>query len=141
MRKVLLLLAALGCVEMLSAAEPVKRNKPEERINKSQLQSSDKLFRYTVSNPCHLDKYEYFCCPVRKIVRRKRGEGSWIDYCYNEKDELIGIRRGNHSASVKRSDFSTVGGCSRCGNTKIRQRAWRHTVSPKLAPAKKKKRR
>ena len=80
-------------------------------------------------------------CPVKKIVRRKNTEGKWADYCYNAKEELIGIRKSDHRGTVKRSDFTTVTGCSQCRSTLLKQKAWRHNTRPKLAPAKKKKKR
>ena len=110
-----------------------------ERISKEQMLKGDILIRYTREKPCGLDKYKYLCCPVRKLVRRKTGNEKWTDYYYNEKDELIGIRKGNFSGVVKRSDFSTVSGCSRCMNTRFRQHSWKHNTNPKLAPPKKKK--
>lgn len=118
-----------------------EKEKDPERIGKDQLLHKDILIRYTPEKPCWLDKYQYLCCPVRKLVRRKTGKEQWTDYYYNEKEELIGIRKGNHSGVVKRSDFSSISGCSRCMSTKIRQRTWKHNTRPKLAPPKKKKNR
>ena len=135
-----ILLSAWG----VFAAPPVppKAQTKDERITKEQLLAKDQLLLYTVLKPCSLDKYKYFCCPVRKIVRRKTAEGKWTDYCYNSKDELIGIRRHGRQTSGLRSDFSSVPGCSLCGNTQIKQRTWSRSSSPKvIIPKPKKKKR
>ena len=113
----------------------------QERISKENLLANDSIIRYTAVKPCHLDKYEYFCCPIRKIVRRKAADGKWTDYCYNEKDELIGLRKSDHRGTVKRSDFSAVSGCSKCRSTTLKQRSWKHDTKPRMAPPKKKKKR
>ena len=135
-----LLLCTAGAI---SSAAEVKAagEKKGERISQESLLKSDRMFHDSAANPCGLDKYKYFCCPVRKIVRRKAAEGKWTDYCYNERDELIGIRKGDHRGSVKRSDFSAVTGCSRCGNREIKQHSWKFNTNPRLAPPKKKKNR
>lgn len=126
---------------LFSAPRSAVPSGEKERISKESLLKNDKLFRYTTVKPCGLDKYKYFCCPVRKIVRRQAAEGKWTDYCYNGKDELIGIRKGDHRGTVKRSDFSAVSGCTQCRNSTIKQHSWKHNTKPKLAPAKKKKKR
>lgn len=143
MKSLLVLLSlyfAMGALYGAPAAVAPLSSK-KERISKETLLKNDKLMRYTTTKPCYLDKYKYFCCPVRKIVRRQAAEGKWTDYCYNDRDELIGIRKGDHRGSVKRSDFSSVSGCTQCRNSEIRQRSWRHNTKPKLAPPKRKKRR
>ena len=126
---------------LFSAPRPAVPSGENERISKESLLKNDKMFRYTAAKPCGLDKYKYFCCPVRKIIRRQAAEGKWTDYCYNGKDELIGIRKGDHRGTVKRSDFSSVSGCTQCRNSEIKQHSWKHNTKPKLAPAKKKKKR
>lgn len=140
--KILSVVGILTAVCGLFAAPPanVKNAESEERISKDTLLKKDKLMRFTATKPCWLDKYKYFCCPVRKIVRRG-ASGKWIDYCYNDREELIGIRKSDYRGSVKRSDFSAIGGCSRCMNTKIRQRKWKHDTNPRAILPKKKKRR
>ena len=137
MRKVTLIFAGVLFGISLFGAPPAA----PERISEKNLLSNDKIMRYTAAKPCHLDKYKYFCCPVRKIVRRKAAEGKWTDYCYNERDELIGFRKGNHQGKVKRSDFSAVTNCTICRNTVFKQRSWKHDTTPKLAPPKRKKKR
>ena len=131
------------CVCGAFAAPPaLPRGKENtERITKAQLLTKDQLLLYTTLKPCWLDKHKYFCCPVRKIVRRKNREGKWTDYCYNSRDELIGIRRHSRQKSGSRSDFSAVPGCSLCGNTQIRQKSWNRNSRPKVIIPKPKKRR
>ena len=111
-------------VELFSAPVMEKGKAAEERISKESLLKKDKLLRYSVTNPCPFDKYNYFCCPVRKIVRRNSSGGKWIDYCYNGRDELIGIRKRDHSGAVKRSDFSALSGCTLCRSTQIKHHSW-----------------
>lgn len=113
----------------------------DEKINKKQLLPKDKLFLYTATKPYFADRWKYFCCPVKKVVRRHSAEGKWTDYCYNAREELIGIYRRDARGSVKRSDFSSVPGCTLCGNTKIKQKTWRHNTRPGVVIPKKKKRR
>ena len=57
---------------LFGAPPAVVSSGEKERISKESLLKNDKLFRYTTVKPCGLDKYKYFCCPVRKIVRRQR---------------------------------------------------------------------
>lgn len=145
MRTICLILCCTAFLTELSAA-PVRRRpgssrEVRERISEDTLLSRDKLYRYTITKPCGLDKYKFFCCPVRKIVRRTAREGVWTDYCYNGRDELIGIRKSNHRGSVKRSDFSAVSGCSQCGSEKLKHHSWKHDTRPRMAPAKSKRRR
>lgn len=134
-------LLAASLLTALSAAPPSRKALPNERITKKNLLRSDRLLLYTPTKPCWLDKYKYFCCPVRKIVRRKVSEGKWTDYCYNAREELIGIRKSSSNSSVKRSDFTAIGGCSQCRSSEIKRRTWKHDTRPRLAPAKSKKRR
>ncbi|MBE6385395.1 MAG: hypothetical protein E7048_07005 [Lentisphaerae bacterium] len=138
--KRLLLLTPL-CFFLLGAAPGVPTEKPKERITKKELLSKDKLFLYTVAKPYFADKWKYFCCPVKKVVRRYAAEGKWTDYCYNAREELIGIYRRDARGSVKRSDFSSVPGCTLCGSTKIKQKSWRHNTRPGVVIPPKKKRR
>jgi hypothetical protein len=137
MRKSTLIFAGVLFGISLSGAPPAA----PERISEKNLLSNDKITRYTAAKPCHLDKYKYFCCPIRKIVRRKAAEGKWTDYCYNAREELIGIYRRDARGSVKRSDFSSVPGCTLCGSTKIKQKSWRHNTRPGVVIPPKKKRR
>ena len=138
MKKTLLILFSCAVAGgVLQAAPPP----PKERITKETLLAKDTIIRYTLVKPCHLDKYKYFCCPIRKIVRRKAADGKWTDYCYNEREELIGLRKSDHRGTVKRSDFSAVSGCTRCRSTTLKQRSWKHDTNPRLAPPKKKKKR
>jgi len=100
----------------------------------------DQIIHFTAKNPCHLDKYKYFCCPVAKIVRRGSTEKQWTDYFYNDRDELIGLRKSNYSGTVHKSTFTAFGGtCSRCGKSMTTFKTWNHNTQPKLAPPKKKK--
>ena len=135
-------LAAALAAGALCAAPPSpagKGRKADERITEEQLLQRDKLIRYTSLKPCWLDKYRYFCCPVRKIVRRSAGKDKWVDYCYNSREELIGSRTHSHGQSVRRSDFKSIGGCTLCGNTAMKSRRWTRDYNPKLAPPKKKR--
>ena len=127
----------------LAGAPAPSQAKPalQERITKETLLANDTIINYKPDKPCHLDKYKYFCCPVRKIVRRKAADGKWTDYCYNDKEELIGLRKSDHRGTVKRSDFSAVSGCSKCRSTTLKQRSWKHDTNPRMAPPKKKKKR
>ena len=120
---------------------PGKPGEPAEaeRITQEQLLDRDKLLTFTSDKPCWLDKHKFFCCPIRKIVRRSGGEGRVTDYCYNARDELIGIRTHDSRGIVRKSDFRAVGGCTLCGATGTKTRYWRHNTNPKLAPPKKKK--
>ena len=137
--------AALGICLALSvelfSAPVMEKGKAAERISKESLLKKDKLLRYSVTNPCPFDKYNYFCCPVRKIVRRNSSGGKWTDYCYNGRDELIGIRKRDHSGAVKRSDFSALSGCTLCRSTQIKHHSWKHDTRPRVVLPKKKKRR
>lgn len=145
MKKYSFALLFLGGTWLLAAPPqtPAAAGKDDStgRISAEQLLDKDKLMVFTSVKPCWLDKYKYFCCPVKKIVRRKDTEGKWADYCYNAKEELIGIRKSDHRGTVKRSDFTTVTGCSQCRSTLLKQKSWRHNTRPQLAPAKKKKKR
>ena len=135
------------CAALLSGAEPPRAPQPgksaapgeAERITQEQLLERDKLLVFNSVTPCWLDKYGFFCCPVRKIVRRSGAEGRRTDYCYNARDELIGIRTYDSRGTVKKSDFRAVGGCSLCGKNETKTRYWRHNTNPKLDPAKRKK--
>jgi hypothetical protein len=133
----------LFCMGGAFAAPPAlpRSKESSERITKNQLLAKDQLLLYTALKPCWLDKHKYFCCPVRKIVRRKNSESRWTDYCYNSRDELIGIKRNSRQRSGNHSDFSAVPGCSLCGNTKIRQKSWSRSSQPKVIVPKPKKRR
>ena len=112
------------------------------KVTKETLLSKDRLLLFTITKPCWMDKWKYFCCPVKKIVRRPVSSGKWTDYCYNSRDELIGIYRRDASGSVKRSDFSALPGCTVCGSSAMTQKSWRHDTRPGtiLPPRKKKKR-
>jgi len=138
-----ILLPALLCAGFLTAAE--KKPEPaadydfEARISQERLLAKDKMITFTPANPCWLDRYKYFCCPVKKMVRRQQGQGRVTDYCYNARDDLIGIREHNSRGAVKKSDFRAIGGCSICGSNKTETRHWRHNTTPKLAPPKKKR--
>ena len=133
----------LLCAGVLAAAE----KKPElatddmleARISQERLLARDKLAVFTPANPCWIDRYRYFCCPVKKIVRRQLGQGKVIDDCYNARDDLIGIREHNSRGAVKKSDFRAIGGCSICGSNRTETRRWRHNTAPRLAPPKKKR--
>lgn len=137
MRILILFLAVFFTLYASSAEE--KGEKITERITKKQLLSKDKLFHYTATKPCWMDKHKYFCCPVRKIVRRSTGKNSWIDYCYNSRDELIGSRSFGSSEGSKRSSYSAIGGCTLCGSRKMTNKRWTHSYNPKLAPPKKRR--
>lgn len=138
MRILFIFILALSTVYASPAAAGNK--KKAERITKEQLLSKDRLFRYTSMKPCWIDKYKYFCCPVRKIVRRATGKGSWTDYCYNSRDELIGTRTFKTNSSARRSAYKAVGGCSLCGSSKMTSKRWNHSYNPRLAPPKKRRR-
>ena len=139
--KVLFLLPLFAGI--LTAAE--KRPEPagdyvyEARISQERLLAKDKMATFTPANPCWLDRYRYFCCPIKKMVRRQQGQGKVTDYCYNAKDELIGIREYDSRGAVKKSDFRAIGGCSICNSNKTETRHWRHNTTPRLAPPKKKR--
>ena len=143
MKRIVIFLLTLLCAGVLTAAE----KKPESaldsmfeaRINQERLLAKDNLVTFTPANPCWLDRYKYFCCPIKKMVRRQQGQGRVTDYCYNAQDELIGIREYDSRGAVKKSDFRAIGGCSICGSNKTATRHWRHNTTPKLAPPKKKR--
>ena len=144
MKKIaLIFLSSLVCAGVLTAAE--KRPEPateymfEARISQERLLAKDKMAAFTPANPCWLDRYKYFCCPIKKMVRRQQGQGKVTDYCYNAQDELIGIREHDSRGAVKKSDFRAIGGCSICGSNKTETRHWRHNTTPRLAPPKKKR--
>ena len=142
MKRITQLFILLSACGAFAAPPALPREKASsERITKEQLLAKDQLLLYTVLKPCWLDKHKYFCCPVRKIVRRKTTESKWTDYCYNSRDELIGIRRHSRQTSGLRSDFSAVPGCSLCGSTKIKQRTWSRSSTPKVIIPKPKKKR
>lgn len=129
------------CAAGLLCGAPASE-KNEGRINKKQLLNKDRLYFYSGASPWGHDKWKVLCCPVRKVVRRNTAQGKWTDYCYNAKDELIGIYRRDGSGAVKRSDFSTIPGCTLCGNRQIKQTRWRHNTRPGVViPPQKKKRR
>ena len=132
-----------SAIIMNAAPLPVSGNnekkEKKERINKEQLLPGDKLFVYTPLKPCWMDKYKYFCCPVRKIVRRSSGSSRWIDYCYNYRDELIGTREYSAGRNDRRSNYKSVGGCTLCGSSVMKTKRWKHSYNPKLAPPKKRK--
>ena len=139
-----LFLVIWGALSWTVAAAPAgtkTQKEGVERISKETMLKRDELLRYSVTNPCPFDKYNYFCCPVRKIVRRNSSGGKWTDYCYNGRDELIGIRKRDHSGAVKRSDFSALSGCTQCGNSRIKHHSWKHDTRPRVVLPKKKKRR
>ena len=143
-KTLLLLLVSLSCGGFLTAAEKKPDGETdymfEARINQERLLARDKLATFTPANPCWLDRYRYFCCPVKKMVRRQQAQGKVTDYCYNAKDELIGIREYDSRGAVKKSDFRAIGGCSICGSNKIETRHWRRNTTPRMAPPKKKRR-
>ena len=142
-KTLLLLLFSLSCGIFLTAAEkkpePATEYMYEARINQEKLLARDKQIVFTPANPCWIDRYRYFCCPVKKMIRRQQGQGKVTDYCYNAKDELIGIREYDSRGAVKKSDFRAIGGCSICGSNKTETRHWRHNTTPRLAPPKKKR--
>ena len=139
MKRVLLTIIFSGS---LLEAGPLLQTPPKERVTGEQLLPRDTITRYTPTRPWHLDKWKHFCCPVRKVVTRKISSDKTIHYCYNLRDELIGIYRRDVSGNVKRSDFSSVAGCSLCGNRSIKQKSWRHNTRPGVViPPPKKKRR
>lgn len=142
-KSAILLFVPLLCAEVLTAAEkkpePATDDMFEVRINQERLLAKDKMLTFTPANPCWIDRYRYFCCPVKKMVRRQQGQGKVTDYCYNAKDELIGIRERDFRGAVKKSDFRAIGGCSICGSNRTETRHWRHNTTPRLAPPKKKR--
>ena len=142
-KSAILLLSPLLCGIVFAAPEkkpePATEYMYEARINQEKLLARDKQLVFTPANPCWIDRYRYFCCPVKKMVRRQQGPGKVTDYCYNAKDELIGIREYDSRGAVKKSDFRAIGGCSICGSNKTETRHWRHNTTPRLAPPKKKR--
>ena len=142
-KSAILLLSPLLCGIVFAAPEkkpePATEYMYEARINQEKLLARDKQIVFTPANPCWIDRYRYFCCPVRKMVRRQQRQGKVTDYCYNAQDELIGIREHDSRGAVKKSDFRAIGGCSICGSNKTETRHWRHNTTPRLAPPKKKR--
>ncbi|MBQ7696910.1 MAG: hypothetical protein IJT50_17535 [Lentisphaeria bacterium] len=143
-KSAILFLLSLLCAGTLEAAaekkpEPATEYMYEARISQERLLSRDKQIVFTPADPCWLDRYRFFCCPVRKMIRRQQGPGKVTDYCYNARDELIGIREYDSRGAVKKSDFRAVGGCSICGSNKTVTRRWRHDTTPRMAPPKKKR--
>ena len=132
MRRLLCIGLLWGVLAGAEAPAKVEKTPPEK----------EKTLFFTAAKPYGGDKWKYFCCPVKKLVRRTEAKEKWIDYCYNSRDELIGFHRRNASGSVKRSDFVSVPGCTLCGNRTLQKKSWRHNTRPGVVipPAKKRKR-